>query len=283
VSETSTTQRRPTFDDLYVVGPVLLLAAIALFTRVAPSDYWFHIATARRVVLEGAVPTTDAFTFTRAGESYLNQPWLAQLVLYGLHRLGGLPLVITAHAAWLTGTYALLLRLCRRLSGSRRAAALAVVLVATPLSLANWALRPQAMAYPLFAVTLWALWRARTADATQAEAEAMTQAEVAVESDPTGSARRAARRRLWLLPPVMLLWVNVHGSFVLAFALLGAFVLGELISRRTTGRVGLPIGTVIPVAGATLVASLANPAGVGVYRYVADLGANPSVRYFVTE
>jgi hypothetical protein len=35
-------------------------------------------------------------------------------------------------------------------------------------------------------------------------------------------------RRLWLLPALMLIWVNVHGGFLLGFVLLGIFWLGSV-------------------------------------------------------
>src|SRR5208337_5422431 len=33
---------------------------------------------------------------------------------------------------------------------------------------------------------------------------------------------------LWWLPPLMLVWVNVHGGFLLGFVLLGIYWLGSL-------------------------------------------------------
>ena len=44
-----------------------------------------------------------------------------------------------------------------------------------------------------------------------------------------------SRRRLWYLPVLMLLWVNLHGGFVLGFALLGLYLLSDAI-RYFRGR-----------------------------------------------
>src|ERR1700694_1275599 len=38
-----------------------------------------------------------------------------------------------------------------------------------------------------------------------------------------------SRRRLWYLPALMMLWVNLHGGFVLGFALLGLYLLSGSI------------------------------------------------------
>src|SRR5262249_25691254 len=65
--------------------------------------------------------------------------------------------------------------------------------------------------------------------------------------------------RLWTLPIVMVLWVNVHGGFVLGLGLLGLFLIGETVdwlrSRRPFPRQLLLVGVL------TVVAASINPAG----------------------
>ncbi|MGC8782406.1 MAG: hypothetical protein ACP5UQ_16210, partial [Anaerolineae bacterium] len=53
----------------------------------------------------GQIPTTDLFTFTRAGETWINQAWLMQAFLYLVLRTGGLPLILFAHALIITAGY----------------------------------------------------------------------------------------------------------------------------------------------------------------------------------
>ena len=78
--------------------------------------------------------------------------------------------------------------------------------------------------------------------------------------------RRRGGRRLWLLPPLMLLWANLHGGFAAGFLLLGAYLVGTAAGmigagteacRTARGRMAELLG----VAAACLAATLVNPYG----------------------
>jgi hypothetical protein len=85
-------------------------------------------------------------------------------------------------------------------------------------------------------------------------------------------------RRLFCLPLLMLFWVNLHGGFLLGFALLGVYLLGGGIEyfncperhvelRKWLKRLGL-------VSALSLLASFVNPYGyklhLHIYRYLSD-------------
>lgn len=241
-------------DNVYVLSVVVITVAAALHVVVQPHDFWWHLANGRTIVGTGTLPTTDEFTFTRTGEPFFNQMWLAQVVLYGLYRAGGVPLVLTMHAVVIGVAVALLLRLCIRLTGRPRVSSLAVLGVALPLSFPNWAVRPQPYVLPLFVGFIWLLLYSR----------------------PTVD----SRYRLgswWLLPVLMVPWVNLHGSFALGLAAVTGVAVVEIVAGRqrltVRQRQGLAVVTV-----ATWGAALLNPRGTGVFRYTAELLTNPSVR-----
>jgi hypothetical protein len=121
---------------------VVVVAAFAstLIThlRVALTvDSWMALVSGREVAQHG-LPSHDTLTVWAHGHRWIDQQWLAQLVFYELHRLGGVRLVTLTHAALVTG-----------------ALALAAVLVAFWRSAAP--MRPQSFAYLLFVVVLWLL------------------------------------------------------------------------------------------------------------------------------
>src|SRR6185369_2642108 len=41
--------------------------------------------------------------------------------------------------------------------------------------------------------------------------------------------QRRDKNRLYLLAPIMLLWVNLHGGFLGGFILLGAYLIGNIV------------------------------------------------------
>jgi hypothetical protein len=83
----------------------------------------------------------------------------------------------------------------------------------------------------------------------------------------------------------MVFWVNVHGSFVLGLAIALAYLVGTgLASVLGEGQLGRARLKWVGAAGAsTLVATLVNPQGIGIFAYVRDLTGNQAVRAFTGE
>jgi hypothetical protein len=174
-----------------------LVAAVLPFTVV--QDTWLALVAGREVASSG-LPSTDSLTVLAHGAEWVDQQWLGQLALYGLHALGGLQLALVVHALVLVGTVAAALVAARRLGGSPRAVA-AVAAGSALLAPWAWQMRAQSLVYPLFVAVLWLL---------------------------VADARRPSARVLLVLP-LLVLWANVHGS-VLVGALL-AFLAGVLARR----------------------------------------------------
>jgi hypothetical protein len=78
---------------------------------------------------------------------------------------------------------------------------------------------------------------------------------------------------MWILPILVLLWVNIHGSFVLAFVLMASALLFGAGDRKT-----LAIWLVV-----CLLATIINPRGVYVWQFVSSMLTSPSDQLFATE
>jgi hypothetical protein len=184
---------------------VVVVAAFAstLIThlRVALTvDSWMALVSGREVAQHG-LPSHDALTVWAHGHRWIDQQWLAQLVFYELHRLGGVRLVTLTHAALVTGALALAAVLARRAGGSARSA----TWVSLPVLVAFWRsaapMRPQSFAYLLFVVVLWLLL----------------------------DDLRTPSRRVYLALPVLALWANLHGSVVVGSALVSGYAALEIV------------------------------------------------------
>lgn len=78
---------------------------------------------------------------------------------------------------------------------------------------------------------------------------------------------------LWLLPPMMGLWINLHVAFIFGFVILGAFGLKVLLAdgiASIKGRLGLLIGVAVACIGAALI----NPAGLSGVLYPLSILGN---------
>jgi hypothetical protein len=183
-----------------VIGAFAAVLITHLRTALA-SDAWMALLSGR-VVAEHGLPSHDTLTIWAHGHTWIDQQWLAQLALYGLERIGGLPLALLAHTALVTAGLALAATVSRRIGGSARSA----TWVAVPVLVAFWPeaaiMRPQSFAYPLFAGVLWLLF----------------------------DDLRLHSGRIYLVLPLLVLWANLHGSVVVGAALVSAYALVELAS-----------------------------------------------------
>ncbi|NJP05362.1 MAG: alpha/beta hydrolase [Chloroflexaceae bacterium] len=280
-------QRFPSLDHVWVWTAVVLIALRPLLIPIPPHDFWWQMATGRWTIAHGAIPTVDMFSYTRYGEPFFNQPWLAQVLLYGMYQLGGVALILIAQSLVLVLAYGLLLVLCVRRSGALRLSVAMLLLTAMLLGFDNWNVRPQTYAFPLFVAFLLILtaWR-------------------------LPSLRLPAP--LWLLPLLMIVWVNLHGSFVLGGLLMALTFVGEALrrwlqaltpgpapicavgaqhaapSQEESGQADAalplrPLRSLFLWGVVTAAALLVNPNGLGIVGYVTNLTSNSAVTTLVTE
>jgi hypothetical protein len=230
---------------------IVVLGAIGLMALArVPSaiDLAYHVKVGELMVAEGALPRTDALAWTTAGRPWLDQNWGAQLVLYGIWRLGGFPLVVVVNALVAVATWALVAAACRRRTANLRLIA-GAVLAGYAATAATFSARPQMFSLLLFAVELYLLEAARTRP-----------------------------RAALAIPLLMPLWANLHGAFVVGVGLLAIEVAAAVWRRDRSGAVRYLLVTAASVAGL-----LVNPWGVGVLGYAISLPTNRVVSKLITE
>ncbi len=226
---------------------VLLPAVSSLLAPMSTVDLTYQLRAGRLMLDTRALLTVDSFTFTVAGQPWLDQQWLAQLVLAGSHELGSWAGLALLRAVLIGVIAAGVLIACRAGGLGPRTASL-LALLAYVVALPALALRPQLLGIACFAVVLALL-----------------------------AVRRDRRAVVWLVVPVAVLWANVHGSFLLAPAAVGFALLTDLAARRGGLR------RLFVLLMATVVATCITPWGPSVWTYAIDLARDPRLRELVTE
>jgi tetratricopeptide (TPR) repeat protein len=154
-------------------------------------DIWWHLRAGQWVVENGSIPTRDPFSFTTRGEAWIHISWLADALLYaGERRLGidGL-IVLKATVIGLSfgGAHHFLVR-----QGVNPFVAAFALGLAVVIARFRFLLRPQVI---MFAGALCVFWLLSGWD-------------------------RKRKGPLIALPLVMVVWLNLHGSAMLAPVLL---------------------------------------------------------------
>jgi hypothetical protein len=236
--------------------PALLLSLSAVVwlgwfsPQISDTDFWWHLRTGQYLVETHSLPVPDPFAFTTAaarevysGEArtrYFNltHEWLAQAVFYGVWWAGGFAGVVLFRAALLAAFCGLVgLVAWRRCGGFYRAlgASFAAAGVAARFAVD----RPYLLTFVFLALAVAILeWR------------------------PPGW-------RVWLLPPLLLVWANCHGGYVLGWVVLGAYS-AEALLLRWRGKPQPGERTLWLACTAALVLSGVNPNGYRIPLVLAD-------------
>ena len=199
-------------------------------SRETDIDFWWHLRTGEMIAQTGAVPRVDPFSFTAAGRPWVVHEWLWELLAYALYSRGGYRLLALLSATVVTVTYGIVYRLLRRLGANELVSAV-LTLWAAALALPDMGVRPREWTQLFFAVYLSQLLLYRV----------------------------GCVRSLWMLPLIMVIWVNLHGAFVLGLALFGIVAIGETW-QGVRGGGGVPRQLWATFA-ATAAATAVNPRG----------------------
>lgn len=179
------------------IGVYALLLAVGSGLLNDPDTYW-QITLGQWMLDHHAVPRTDIYSFTMQGQPWISTQWLAQVAYALAYNLGGWagPVVLAAASA------SLAIALLAGFLHARLARTPALVILAATLALmaGHMLARPHVLAMPVMVA-----WVAGLVDAMD---------------------RRSAPS--FRLLPLMVLWANLHGGFVLGLALIGPIALDAI-------------------------------------------------------
>ncbi len=185
----------------YTLLAALLIVFVGLVTFLAPTDpdVWWHLRDGR-LVLEQGIVNQDPYSYTALGRPWYLQEWLTEVTMYTVKTTlgyGALSLLFgLAQAAGGVLAYLLL-----RERGARRQVALVLLMLYLVFAAPTWGVRPQVLTPLFLGVFYLVLTRYKHG--------------------------KVPARALWILPAVTVLWTNMHASYFMGIALVGAFVVGE--------------------------------------------------------
>lgn len=194
-------------------NPLPLLFAIWLASALvlsisdrADPDLWGHVRYGADALAAGRLPSTTTHAFTAAGAPWVNHEWIAELAFAAAARLGGGGGLTALKTLLGLGLFALVIARGR---GMGLAALATTVLLAAGVVSPGWSCRPQIFGFAAFALLIVLLDR---------------------------TFRESRPRSAWLIPPLFVVWVNVHGSFVAGLAVLVVYVATHVAEETAQDR-----------------------------------------------
>lgn len=216
----------------WAAGQEPALLALAVFALVLwplnllnDGDTWWHLSAGDWILAHRAVPHVDPFSYTFAGQPWVAHEWLSEvLVSLGFAAAGWPGVMLLTAAAFGLATWLLAREAGRSLSGLPLALTL---LAGLALFAPHLLARPHILVLPVMVVWFAGLL----------------------------AARRAHRRPAWGLLAAMVLWANMHGSFLAGIAVIAPFALEAVLEDRRA------LGGWLLFAAASVAAALCTPFG----------------------
>jgi len=227
----------PSIADILFVSVFLLLALRMGQGLLSDADTGYHIRAGEYILETHTVPKQDIFSYTTPPLPWTAHEWLSEVIMAVIHKAAGLTGLVTFFSFVIAFTYYLLFRILRA-QGGNILTATAVMLLVVASSQIHWLARPH-----IFSLLLLVLWYFVLDEYQYRD-----------------------KNYLYIFPPVMLLWVNLHGGFIIGLVLIGVYLVinllkallsfeGEkIVLARKTKALGLALA-------ACLLVSIVNPDG----------------------
>jgi hypothetical protein len=158
-------------------------------------DTFWHIKAGQAMIDQRSLLTQDIFSHTANGTPWTAHEWLAEIIMAGMHRLAGIQGVALFYFFIAALSFWVLFRITRRLTSDWLA--LLWVSTAFAFSMTHLLARPHIFSW-LFGICTLAL---------------LVQ----------------GGRSRYLLPPLIALWANLHGGFILGLVLQALFIAGAML------------------------------------------------------
>ena len=227
--------------------------------NVTDPDVWWHLRTGQLILQNHALFHIDPYSFTKFGEPWIDHEWLSQLLIFVVYKSagwGGLCVVfgVVISSAFMVVFYR---------SAGRPYIAGVITLLGAFASAPSWGVRPQMLTLLLASLLLLIL---------------------------EGSYERP--QLLWLAPPLMLLWVNLHAGYAVGIALIALFLLGDALdvalgfdepnlSGKSARAERFRILAVVIVTCAAVV--ILNPYGTAMYVYPLETLRSRAMQSYIGE
>jgi len=238
----------------YAPGLVVLVIVIADSGQMADTDLWGHVRFGQAVIAHKHLILNDPYSYSAFGHRWDNHEWLTEFVMAASYNAFGVVGLKLWKFACVAATM-LLVAMGLAETGATPTVQLNTLTVVAVATMPQMEFRPQLFTFMLAAAMLTLL------------------------------ARHNYRREapLWLLIPMMALWANLHGGFIVGIAILVIYTAVTAIDDLINGA-GLHRGLGLSaLTVAALASTMITPYGRDTWRPVLRALRNPMTRIAVTD
>jgi len=219
---------------------LLIVLCFVTLTRADP-DLWGHVRFGEDIIDSAAVRLPDTYSFT-SDKPWINHEWLAEIIMASAYLTAGAAGLVLLKLTIIALSLACVWRILMGDGAGLRPAAILTTLALGGILPRAQQVRPQLFSVLCFSVLVLLLRRAEK--------------------------RPAA---LWLAPPLLAFWANTHGGWLVGCGTLVLWCAARTWTIRTEGPgYGRPLAILWGACAASLAATLINPYGPGLWRFLSE-------------
>jgi hypothetical protein len=236
----------PSIKDVFFLAFFLTPFLWSGSKALGDSDTGWHIRNGEHILHTMSFPRNDYFSYTAKGDPWFAWEWLSDVVMAVIHRYTGMNGLMLWASAIYSLAFTLLFVYCFKRGGNVLLCVLLSGLAGFAASV-HWLARPHLFTMFFLPLTLIILEK--------------------FEVSENG-------RWLWSLPPVFLVWTNLHGGFVAGVIVITIYALGHWLTSLTSEdeptrvRALRRAKSCAKTAAFCLAVSLVNPYGFHLYGHI---------------
>ena len=235
---------------------VILFAATFLYYTLFQNDIqgydiWWHIETGR-LILNDHFPRSDIYSYTAYGRPWVLHEWGSEIIFYLLYsRIGFSGLIwIKAMAAASAASLMFMILVMESRTIARTSLCLLVTIFALIGFHKTWGFRPQIFSLPFFLLLIYLIRRTKE------------------------------EKNSWLLvaiPPMFVIWVNLHGGYFIGLIYLGIYNAGKAAEGLLDSGTFRIDKKLVLVLFSSMLMCLVNPNGVASLLYPLAYRSNAQI------
>jgi len=249
----------PSIADIIFISLFLLLSFSAGKDLLGDVDTGYHIRAGEYILETFSIPKDDIFSFITPTLPWTAHEWLSEMIMALVHKAFGLTGVVLFFAFIISLVYYLFYKMIKTDKDNIILTTFIILLVLISSQI-HWLARPH-----IFSLLLTLIWY-YLLDQYQYH----------------------NKNYLYIFPPIMLLWVNLHGGFLAGFILLGIYLFGNGVKFITSQNAERDIykkkaGFLGLITVACLFVSLVNPYTYHILLFPFNLVSNKFIMDHVSE
>lgn len=249
----------PSISDVIFISIFIYLSLIDGSGLLVDCDTGYHIRAGEVISKNISVPKHDIFSFIEPPIPWTAHEWLSEVIMAKINGLFGLTGIVLFFGIIIALIYSLLFKFIRK-EGTNILLSIIICIMVIASSKIHWLARPHI--FSLLIITIWHhlldLFQYRN------------------------------KNYIFILPLIMLVWVNLHGGFILGLIMIIVYIAGNLLTlflSHSGERNGLrkKIGILCFIFIGCFITACLNPYGVNILIFPFKLMKNTFIMDHVNE